>query len=216
MNLHYWMQLFWRQIIDTDLIQWLAVILGISEVFLAKANKIALYPTGIAATLLSIYILYDAGLYAECLLNAYYVIMSIYGWWHWIKKKDRPAVRISWCNRREWWMTITIVAGMFGFLYLALNQFTPSTLPAWDAWIAATGWAGMWLLARRKIENWILLNISNAFAIPLLFYKQLPLFAMLTIFLFIVAVLGYHEWKKILRKKNVELSLSPVNTYSAI
>jgi nicotinamide mononucleotide transporter len=54
----------------------------------------------------------------------------------------------------------------------------------------------MWLLARRKIENWILLNISNAFGIPLLLYKQLPLFAALNVFLFVIAVQGYYQWKK--------------------
>ncbi len=68
--------------------------------------------------------------------------------------------------------------------------------------IRATAWAGMWLLAKRKIENWILLNISNLFAIPLLLYKQLPLFAGLTLFLFIVAVLGYYEWRKIIRNNS--------------
>jgi nicotinamide mononucleotide transporter len=57
-------------------------------------------------------------------------------------------------------------------------------------------------LAKRKIENWILLNISNLFAIPLLFYKELPLYALLTIFLFIVAVFGYFDWLKILKQTN--------------
>ena len=59
----------------------------------------------------------------------------------------------------------------------------------------------MWLLAKRKIENWILLNISNAFAIPLLAYKHLHLYAILTLFLFIVAVFGYFEWKRIIRRE---------------
>lgn len=60
----------------------------------------------------------------------------------------------------------------------------------------------MWLLARRKIENWILLNVSNFIAIPLLFYKELALFALLTVFLFIVAIMGYFKWKKIYRNQN--------------
>jgi nicotinamide mononucleotide transporter len=59
----------------------------------------------------------------------------------------------------------------------------------------------MWLLAKRKVENWLLLNISNAVAIPLLFYKDLPLYAALTIFLFIVAVQGYFKWKKLVKKQ---------------
>jgi len=86
--------------------------------------------------------------------------------------------------------------------YFALITFTPSTVPAWDAWESSTAWAGTWLLARRRVENWILLNASNAFAIPLLFYKELPLFAMLTIFLFVIACIGYFDWIKIARKPN--------------
>jgi nicotinamide mononucleotide transporter len=58
----------------------------------------------------------------------------------------------------------------------------------------------MWLLARRKVENWILLNVSNAFAIPLLFHKSLPMLALLTIILFMVACIGYFDWLKIARK----------------
>ncbi len=198
--------LLWQQIIETDLLQWLAVFLGVLEVLFAKANKIWLYPTGIAGTLLSIYILFIAGLFAECLLNGYYVVMSVYGWWYWIKKRHQPPVKISYCTRREWVTVILIVLLSFVMLASLLKWGTPllhkwlmpSTVPFWDAWVSATAWAGMWLLAKRKIENWILLNISNAFAIPLLLYKQLPLFAALTLFLFIVAVAGYFQWRKIL------------------
>ena len=59
----------------------------------------------------------------------------------------------------------------------------------------------MWLLTRRKLENWIWLNISNLVAIPLLFHKQLPMFALLTLFLFVIAIFGYIDWKKILKHK---------------
>ena len=89
-------------------------------------------------------------------------------------------------------------------LFLFLTSFTDSQVPAWDAWVSATGWAGMWLLARRKIENWLLLNISNAFAIPLLFNKGLPMLALLTVFLFIVACKGYFDWLKKAREQTVQ------------
>jgi len=56
-------------------------------------------------------------------------------------------------------------------------------------------------LAKRKIENWIFLNVSNAFAIPLLLKKELPLYALLTLFLFIVAIQGYFKWKRIIREQ---------------
>ncbi|HWJ29625.1 MAG TPA: nicotinamide mononucleotide transporter family protein, partial [Flavisolibacter sp.] len=98
----------------------------------------------------------------------------------------------------------------FLLLYILLKNYTPSSVPVWDAWVSATAWAGMWLLAKRKVENWILLNISNAFAIPLLFYKALPLFAILTLFLFIVAILGYKEWRQI-AKSEVAQNIVPVN-----
>lgn len=203
MQLSNWWNLFWQQIKATDALQWTAVLLGILEVLLAKANKIALYPVGIAATLISIYILLNAGLYAECLLNGYYVLMSIYGWWYWIKKSYKPAVNISYCNRKDWINVALIVVVSFVLLAILLKYFTSSDVPIWDAWVSATAWAGMWLLSRRKIENWILLNISNLFAIPLLVYKQLPLFAALTLFLFIVAVVGYFDWRKIAQPKKI-------------
>jgi len=93
-------------------------------------------------------------------------------------------------------------------LYIVLRYFTDSTVPAFDSWVSATAWAGMWLLAKRKIENWLLLNISNAFAIPLLLYKGLPLYAALTLFLFIIAVLGYIDWNRIIKRKEKEDAFS--------
>jgi nicotinamide mononucleotide transporter len=202
MNLQDWWRLFAQQISQTDGLQWIAVALGVAEVLYAKANKIALYPIGIAGTLLSVYILYIAGLFAECLLNGYYVVMSIYGWWYWVKKKNLSQVKITYCNFREWVIVAGIVLGGFGLLAILLKYFTSSTVPLWDAWVSATAWAGMWLLAKRKMENWILLNVSNLFAIPLLLYKQLPLYAGLTLFLFIVAIQGYFHWRKIVRAEN--------------
>jgi nicotinamide mononucleotide transporter len=203
MQLQDWWHLFLRQVAETDLWQWLAVGFGVLEVLLAKANKIGLYPAGIASTLLSIYILLQSGLYAESLLNGYYLVMSAYGWWYWLKKKNKPAVKISYCNREDWIKVVTIIAVGFALLYMLLTRLTPSTVPVWDSLVSATAWAGMWLLARRKIENWILLNLSNLFAIPLLFYKQLPLYALLTVFLFVVAISGYLDWRNSLKEERL-------------
>lgn len=211
MNVSEWFTLLGQQLAETPLIQWVALALGVSEVLFAKANKIWLYPTGIAATSLSIFILFEAGLYAECLLNGYYIVMSVYGWWYWVKKKDEPPVKITRSNRQDWITVLLIVLVGFAGLSFALKQFTPSTVPYWDAWVSATAWAGMWLLAKRKIENWLLLNVSNAFAIPLLLHKELPLYAGLTLFLFIVAIFGYRKWSRILKEEysmqNTEYSI---------
>jgi nicotinamide mononucleotide transporter len=206
MLLESWIHLFLQQVAQTSWIEWLAVGFSVAEVLLARANKVALYPAGIIATLLSVYLFIISGLYAESLLNGYYIVMSIYGWWYWVKKKDKPPVPITFTNKKEWQTVAAIVAGGFIVLYLTLKNFTPSTVPLCDAFVSATAWAGMWLLAKRKVENWILLNISNAVAIPLLFYKHLPLYAALTIFLFVVAVQGYFQWKKLVKKETTLLT----------
>ena len=203
MQLHHWINLFVEQIKETSLLQWIVVITGVAEVLLARINNVWLYPAGIVSTVLSIILLFEAQLYADSLLNVYYVVMSVYGWYYWIKKRDQPPVRISYASKSEWLITLLIALGGWLVLYVLLKDFTPSNVPVWDGLVSATAWAGMWLLARRKMENWLLLNISNLFAIPLLFYKQLPLFAMLTLFLFIIAFFGYYEWKKIYQQQTI-------------
>jgi nicotinamide mononucleotide transporter len=193
-----WTNTLLTEIRSTPLLEWLGVGFGVAEVLLARVNNILLYPAGIISVIISSYIFYMAGLYAESLLNAYYLVMSIYGWMIWIRRKHQPPVEVSRASSRDWIITIAITVIGFAILAFALKKWTSSTVPYWDAWVSATAWAGMWLLAKRKLENWILLNISNAFAVPLLLYKHLPLYALLTIVLFVIAVQGYFIWKRIL------------------
>lgn len=187
------------ELANTPAVEWGAVLFGVAEVLLALNNRVLLYPAGIISTALSIYLLANAKLYAESALNIYYLVMSIYGWYHWVRRKNEPPLPITKATIGDWRITLVIVAGAWAALYFILSRYTPSDVPAMDAWVSATAWAGMWLLARRKVENWLLLNVSNIFAIPLLVYKQLPLYACLTIVLFIVAVFGYFKWKRICR-----------------
>ena len=195
------LELLIKEIKEISWLEWTGVGFGVAEVLFAKANKVWLYPAGIISVIISSYLFIIHGLYAESALNMYYLLMSIYGWWFWVYKRDSAPLPVSKASRKEWIITIIIVIAGFIILYECLKNLTPSTVPVMDAWVSATAWVGMWLLAKRKIENWILLNISNAFAIPLLFYKGLPLYALLTLFLFVVAIFGYFDWKKILHKE---------------
>jgi nicotinamide mononucleotide transporter len=197
-----WFGVFINELKNISWLEWTGVGFGVAEVLFAKANKIWLYPAGIISVVISSYLFIISGLYAESVLNLYYLAMSIYGWWFWMYKRNSIPLPISRATQKEWFITLAIIVAGFVILYLCLKHFTNSTVPLIDAWVSATAWAGMWLLAKRKIENWILLNISNLFAIPLLFYKELPLYALLTIFLFIVAVFGYFDWLKILKQTN--------------
>lgn len=188
---------FYTQLQQTTVIEAVAVVFAMISVVLANMNNVWLYPTGIVSTIIYVWIMAKVGLYAESLLNLYYLVMSIYGWiqWHKGHENDNPA-SISHNTAKDWMITTCICIIGWIVLYTVLSNYTDSTVPMLDAIISATAWAGMWLLAKHKVENWILLNISNAIAIPLYIYKGIPFTAFLTLFLFIVAIFGYFRWKK--------------------
>lgn len=185
-----------EQIKATSLLEWFAVSFGVASVLLARKNNVLLYPAGIIGILCSSFLLVDAKLYAETLLHAYYLVMSIYGWAIWKDNSASGASQISRSTANEQKITWAIAIIGWGFLYFMLTTFTDSDVPIIDAFVSSTAWAGMWLLAKRKLENWIWLNVSNLVAIPLLFQKDLILISFLTIFLFVVAIFGYFDWKK--------------------
>lgn len=199
------LDLLLEQVRSTSLLEWIAVTFGVSEVLLAKKNKVWLYPTGIISICCGAIVLIQAKLYAETILNAYYLGMSIYGWIKWKSRNQFGTPKITISSSLDKVKTWGIVIVCWLVLYLFLINFTDSDVPLIDSLVSSTAWAGMWLLANRKVENWIWLNISNAIAIPLLFYKGLFMFGLLTIFLFTIAVFGYLEWKKILKEESYEL-----------
>ncbi|RAJ85462.1 nicotinamide mononucleotide transporter [Chitinophaga dinghuensis] len=176
-----------------------AVIFGVISVIFQKKNNILVYPTGLISTGIYVYLLSREHfkLYAEATLNAYYFVMSVYGWIYWARRRGQSHehVKVSRSTSREIWTAIGIAAFGWAIFFYLLHTFSNSTTPAWDSFVSATACAGMWLLAKRKMENWILLNISNLVAIPLLFYKHLYLTTLLTIFLFIIAMFGYFSWR---------------------
>lgn len=202
MNISEWFNLLVGQVLATSLLEWFAVLFGIGEVLLARKNKVALYPVGIISILTSAFLLVEAKLYAETALSMYYLVMSIYGWVMWKSRSKSGANLITKSSKNEIWIAFSIAFFGWGFLYLVLKHFTDSDVPIMDSFVSGTAWAGMWLLAKRKLENWIWLNVSNLVAIPLLFHKNLAMFALLTVFLFIIAIFGYLDWKKILDGKS--------------
>lgn len=187
------------------LLEAIAVFFGVLSVLCSRQNSVWVYPTGLISTGIYTYMLAQQHfkLYAEAALNAYYFIMSVYGWYYWMKKDSTQHVtNITRVNKRELIIAIAIAVLGWAIIYLLLRNFSNSDVPAIDAFVSATACSGMWLLAKRKIENWIFLNISNFVAVPLLFHKHLALTATLTIFLFIVAVTGYFHWLKLYREEN--------------
>lgn len=201
------METIFQQLLDNlQHITWLeviAVVFGIISVFCSKANSVWVYPTGLVSTGIYAYMLAldDFKLYGEATLNVYYFVMSVYGWYHWTRKKGQEdSVTVSWTSKQEMLIAIAISVVGWGIFYYLLSNYSASDVPVFDAFVSATACSGMWLLARRKIENWIFLNISNLVAIPLFVHKKLVLTAVLTLILFVVAIYGYLNWKKIYRQ----------------
>lgn len=186
--------------------EWLGVFFSIFQVLLARKNNSNNYLFGIAGISLSLYVMMQSKLYAEFTLYLYYLVMSIYGWLYWKFGKSQSETTISETTNQEKFITAGIVVGTFSLFWICLTKFTDSDVPVVDSLVSAFAWAGMWLMARRKIENWILLNISNIIVIPLLIHKELYLYAGLTAFLFIVAISGYFEWRKIIKSKSLKVA----------
>lgn len=186
--------------------EWFGVFFSIFQVLLARKNNSNNYLFGIAGISLTLYVMMQSKLYAEFTLNLYYLVMSIYGWLYWKFGKRQSETAISETTNQEKLITAGIVIGSFSLFWFFLTQYTDSDVPVLDSLVSAFAWAGMWLMARRKIENWILLNVSNIIAIPLLIHKDLYLYAALTAFLFIVAISGYIEWRKIIKSKSLKVA----------
>jgi nicotinamide mononucleotide transporter len=208
MQISGWATMFLKEVQGTPVLEWIAIVFAVAEVFLAKSNKVQLYPAGIISTAIYTWLFVRPGtkLYADAMLNSYYLIMSIYGWVLWGRRAaDQHQLRVSYCTKKDWIVVGLFVSLGWWVLYFLLTRgfvamfpwYTPSDVALVDAFVSATAWAGMWLLAKRKIENWLLLNVSNLIAIPLYVYKGMPFTAALTLFLFIVAIFGYLEWRKI-------------------
>ena len=187
---------------QTTWLEWLGVTFFFFLVILARFNNPKNYLFGIAGILLTLFVMYNSKLYAEFSLNIYYLVMSIYGWLYWKFGKSKHEIEISQTQQKEWGIVAFIVLSSFLIFYFALTHFTDSDVPIWDSTVSAFAWAGMWLMAKRKLENWILLNISNIISIPLLIHKDLYLYAILSGILFCVAISGYLNWNKILKEKH--------------
>lgn len=182
-----------------------AVFFGLLSVWYAKKNNILVFPTGLISTAIYVYLLWKWGLLGDMTINIYYVIMSFYGWYHWSRKKNEVvAFPISTTTKNEQlWAWILFVAAMLFvvFVYKYFDKFT-----SWTAYVdtLTTGifFAAMWLMAKRKLENWILWIIGDIISIPLYFYKGYTFTSIQYIIFTIIAVYGYLEWNKIKHKKN--------------
>ena len=181
------------------ILELIGVLFGFLSVWYSKQENIWVYPTGIISTALFVYILWVYGLLGDMLINAYYFIMSIYGWYYWTRKdgNDNEApVTIATKNEHLWSILIFIITMLFVVLVYNTNEKFNNWAAYVDTLTTAIFFVGMWLMAKKKLENWIYWIIGDIISVPLYLYKGL-IFTSIQFFIFtIIAIYGYIAWKK--------------------
>jgi len=185
-----------------------AVIFGLLSVWFSKQNKILVYPTGLISTSIFVYLLLKWGLLGDMMINAYYFIMSLYGWYIWTRKVDAehytPITRVT---KKENITSVIIFISTIIFVFTVYQVFDK-----WNSWTAyvdtittAIFFVGMWLMAKRKVENWIYWIVGDLISIPLYFYKGFTFTSFQYLIFTILAFYGYNAWKKNI-SKNLQMS----------
>lgn len=189
--------------IDTTL-EIIAVIFGFLSVWFSKQNKIWVFPTGMISTAIFVYLLLKWELLGDMMINGYYFIMSVYGWYIWTRTKNGEVVNpISTTTLKEKKISIAIFLATLVFVYIVYKTFDK-----WTSWVAyadtfttAIFFVGMWLMAKRKIENWLFWIVGNIISVPLYFYKGFTFTSFQYFGFTFIAIFGYIAWKKNLDKK---------------
>ena len=174
---------------------------GISSVYYAKKENILVYPTGIIATVITVYLLYKAEYFADMTLNVYFSFMSIYGWINWSRVKENEHVfKISRTNDKQKIIGILLFFLTIVVTYCIYHLFGKEIRPENYIDIVTSGifFTGMWYMALKKIENWTLWIIGDIIAVPLYAYRGLGMLSLQYVFFTILAIFAYLEWRKIL------------------
>ena len=177
----------------------LGVLLGLASVWFAKQNKIWVYPTGMVSTTIFVYLLWKWVLLGDMLINAYYFVMSAYGWFFWMQKKEgAPLNPIAKTTRKEWNVCLLLFLASLVGVYWVYQYFDlwNSKTAVIDTFTTALFFVGMWLMARRKIEHWLFWIVGDVISVPLYFYKGFTFTSLQYLIFTIIAVYGYRAWKK--------------------
>lgn len=179
----------------------IAFIFGIASVWFAKQENILVYPTGIICTVITVYLLYINQYFGDMMMNFYYSIMSIYGWWNWSRKKeDKPVVPISRTNSKEkligtLFFVLTMIVTYIVYRSYGYDMKIPNYI---DIVTSGIFFTAMWYMANKKLENWTLWIIGDLITIPLYAYRGLGMLSLQYLVFTVLAIQGYIEWKKTL------------------
>lgn len=182
-----------------------AFVFGILSVWYAKKENILVYPTGLIATTISVYLLWIASYLGDMMINLYFSIMSIYGWWNWSRSKNEEQLKITRTNTQEkifggilFLITLIIVTGIYKYF-----DYEIKTENYFDIFASGIFFTGMWYMAKKKIENWTLWIVGDIIVVPLYAYRGLGMLSLQYLIFTLLAIAAYLEWRKILDKKKL-------------
>ena len=187
---------FLNDLHHTTWLEFIAVILGIASVIFSRKENILVYPVGMISTGMFVPLYIIHGLYADASVNLYYTVMSIIGWYMWSRKSDgMTKLHITASTKKDWINTFFFFITCWTILYFLLSRFTNSTVPIADSFTSGAAFTGMWLMNKKKLENWTWWIITNLASIPLNFYKHLVFASFQYLVFLILAVMGYITWR---------------------
>jgi len=187
---------FQTDIHQTSWFEFIAVLTGIASVVFSRKENILVYPVGMISTGIFIWLYITHGLYADASMNFYYTVMSIIGWIMWSKKSaGKSMLKITASSGQDWRNAIIFFVTCWIVLFLLLSRFTDSTVPMADSFTSAAAFTGMWLMNKKKLENWTWWIITDLASVPLNFYKHLVFASFQYLVFLILAVMGYITWR---------------------
>lgn len=174
--------------------------LGFVAIFLQIRQNAWYWLVSIIMVSMYIYIYIDAKLYADMSLQVYYLAISFYGWYLWLfgSRSNHHKMPITVTYTSTALRRLLLIISIVLFLAMAwfLIYFTDSDLPYWDSFTTSLSFVATWMLARKKIENWVIWIVVDAVSVGIYIYKGLYPTAVLFFFLTLLAVVGYRQWKK--------------------
>ena len=190
-------QQFIEGIQTTSWLEFVAVMTGIASVLFSRKENILVFPLGIISTVIFIYLYLTHGLYADASVNFYYTVMSVIGWIMWARKKtDSPMLVITSSGKKDWERALLFFVFSWIVFFVVLKKFTDSTVPQADSFTSAAALTGMWLMNKKKLENWIWWIITDLVSVPLNFYKGLVFTSFQYAVFLVLATMGYITWKE--------------------
>jgi len=175
----------------------LGFVTGAASVLLAVRESAWNWPVGIANNIFFLVLFWRAKLYADAVLQLIYIVISIFGWWNWLRGgTGHTELRISKTARRLAIILAAITAATATILAIALRRFTDSTVPVGDGVTTALSLTAQYMLSRKLLENWWVWMTADVIYIALYCYKSLYLTAMLYLLFFAMCIAGYTGWRK--------------------